>query len=261
IKSPAELAVMRRAGALTAAAVNFAMRSTHPGVYEYQLAAAADFVFLAGGATGGGYRPSVASGANIWNMHYYRNNCRLTAGELVLMDYAPDLCNYTSDIGRMWPVAGVYAPAQRDLYGFVVDYHRTLLELIGPDEAVDALRRQAADRMRPLASRVKWSKSIYADAVERLLATGQPFTHPVGMAVHDVGSYVAQPLAPGVVFALDPQLCVPEEGLYIRVEDTIAIVPNGLENFTAGSPHDLDEVERLTGSGSPPPDFASLASR
>jgi Xaa-Pro aminopeptidase len=248
VKSEAELSVMRRAGALTAAAIEQAMRATAPGVYEYQLAAIADFVFLAGGAVGGGYRPIVAGGSNIWNMHYYRNNCRLAAGDLVLMDYAPDIANYTSDIGRMWPVDGKYTRVQRDLYGFVVDYHRALLDIIGPGELVSDLCLRAAEKMRPVASRTQWAKPIYADAVERLLATGQPFTHPVGMAVHDVGAYRDAPLAPGVVFALDPQLWAPEEKLYIRVEDTVAIRAHGVENLTAGVTHDLDQVERLVGS-------------
>jgi Xaa-Pro aminopeptidase len=248
VKSEAELNVMRRAGALTAAAIEQAMRATAPGVYEYQLAAAADFVFLAGGAVGGGYRPIVAGGANIWNMHYYRNNCRLAAGDLGLMDDAPDVANYTSDIGRMWPVDGKYGRVQRDLYGFIVDYHLTLLDILGPGEVVSNLCRRAAEKMRPVATRTHWAKPIYADAVQRLLATGQPFTHPVGMAVHDVGAYREAPLAPGVVFALDPQLWAPEERIYIRVEDTVAIRDHGAENLTSGVAHDLDQVERLVGA-------------
>ena len=67
IKSPAEIDLMRRAGELTALAVSEAMRCTRAGLYEYQLAAVAELVFLAGGARHGGYRPIVASGGNIWN--------------------------------------------------------------------------------------------------------------------------------------------------------------------------------------------------
>ena len=39
---------------------------------------------------------------------------------------------YTSDIGRMWPVSGRYSPRQRELYGFIVEYHKTLLARIRP---------------------------------------------------------------------------------------------------------------------------------
>ncbi len=69
------------------------------------------------------------------------------------------------------------------------------------------------------------------------------FTHPVGMAVHDVGDYRNAPLHPGVVFALDPQMWVPDESLYIRVEDTVAVTNWGVEVLTADAPLDLDEVE------------------
>ena len=42
-------------------------------------------------------------------------------GDLVLMDYAPDVCNYTSDIGRMWPVNGRFSPEQRAVYEVVLE--------------------------------------------------------------------------------------------------------------------------------------------
>ena len=71
------------------------------------------------------------------------------------------------------------------------------------------------------------------------------FTHPVGMAVHDVGDYKRQPLQPGLVFALDPQLWVPDEQLYIRVEDTVVVTPDGVESLTKDAPLDLDAVEKL----------------
>ena len=74
------------------------------------------------------------------------------------------------------------------------------------------------------------------------------FTHPVGMAVHDVGHDKSDPLQPGLVFALDPQLWVPEEQLYIRVEDTLVITPDGAESLTKAALLELDEVERIVQS-------------
>ena len=115
IKDSTEVCWMRMAGELTARAVNLAMKSTKPGMFEFQLGAIADAVFLTGGATRGGYRPIIATGENIWNAHYFRNNTVLSDGELVIMDYAPDLHYYTSDIGRMWTVNGSYSAVQREL--------------------------------------------------------------------------------------------------------------------------------------------------
>jgi Xaa-Pro aminopeptidase len=244
-KSAAEIAVMRHAGRLTALAVREAIRSTEPGIIEGQLAAIADYVFQLNGASGGGYRPIIACGDNIWNMHYYRNNCRLVAGELVLMDYAPDCWCYTSDIGRMWPVSGHYEKWQRELYGFVVDYHMTLLELIAPGKTCEEICRQAEARLMPIVERTQWTRPSFAEGARTLIQSEKQFTHTVGMAVHDGGQYKDKPLQPGLVFALDPQLWVPGERLYIRVEDTVVVTERGVENLTNDCPQAPDDIEKL----------------
>ena len=42
-------------------------------------------------------------------------------------------------------------------------------------------------------------------------------------AINDVGHYRGGVLEPGVVLTVDPQFIVPEERLYIRVEDTVVM--------------------------------------
>jgi Xaa-Pro aminopeptidase len=244
IKSPREIDVMRRAGKLTALGISEAMRCTRPGLIEYQLAATADYINSIHGARGAGYRPIVACGSNIVNAHYYRNNCPLTGGELVLMDYAPDCNNYTSDIGRMWPVSGKYAPWQRELYGFIVEYHKVLLGLIRPGVTADQVMDEAAAEIEPLVESTAWSKPAFREAARQTLKFRGHLSHGVGMAVHDVGDYTKELLAEGVVFALDPQMWVPEEHLYIRVEDTVVVTADGVENLTSAAPLELNDVEQ-----------------
>ena len=70
-------------------------------------------------------------------------------------------------------------------------------------------------------------------------------SHPVGLAVHDKGSYKDGPLKVGHVFSVDPQMRVPEENLYLRYEDTIVITEEGMENFTDFLPSELNELEDL----------------
>ena len=94
--------MIRRASQLAGRGLIEAMKSSRPGVFEYQLDAVARYVFLAGGARLEGYRSITASGTdNIWNMHYYRNSARLKDGDLVLMDFAPEYHYYTSDIASL----------------------------------------------------------------------------------------------------------------------------------------------------------------
>ncbi len=243
LKSPAEQLLMRYAGLLSAAAFSAVISVARDDIYEYQLAAMSDFVFHTQGARGSSYRAITPTGENIWMMHYWRNNCRLKNGELVLYDHAPDFRYYTSDIGRMFPVNGKFSAVQRELYGFVVEYHQLLLALIKPGRLATEILREAAETMRPRIDRRRWSKEIYRVGALKLMESQRPLSHSVGMAVHDGGRYAAAPLAPGLVFAVDPELVIPEERLYIRVEDTVLVTETGINNLTGTVPVGVHAME------------------
>jgi Xaa-Pro aminopeptidase len=249
VKSPREIALIRRASQLAGQGLIAAMKSSRSGVFEYQLDAAARYVFLAGGARLEGYRSITAAGTdNIWNMHYYRNLASLKDGDLVLMDFAPEYRYYTSDIARMWPVNGKYSPVQREILQFVLDYRNAIIKRLRPAVTPRSIRDEAKLAMDEVFKRTKFSKPIYERAAHRLVDSGGGvFSHPVGMAVHDDGSYARGPLKPGHVFSIDPQLRVPEEKLYYRYEDVVVITETGYENFTDFLPTQLDEIEKLVG--------------
>ena len=87
--------------------------------------------------------------------------------------------------------------------------------------------------------------AIYAEAAQRTLTYRGHLSHPVGMAVHDVGAYFEVPMQVGLVISIDPQLWIPEEQLYIRVEDTIVVTETGCEVLTGHVPFEIDEIEAL----------------
>lgn len=248
-KSAQEIAVMRRAGELSARAVVQAMTITRPGLREYDLHAAMFRVFIEGGARGEGYRAIIPSGkANAWDGHYCKNDGVLRDGDLILMDCAPDVCNYTSDIGRMWPANGRYSPEQRELYGFIVRHHQELIRQIRPGVLPRDAMRRAADETRAWVDATQWSRPAIETAVRQALDWTGHCSHQVGMAVHDVGKYFDLPFKPGLVISLDPSLWIPDERTYIRVEDTGVITEDGFESFTASAPLELDAVEDIVGS-------------
>jgi Xaa-Pro aminopeptidase len=243
VKTGNELAAMREAGRLTGIAVIEAMRSTEPGILEYELAAVADFVFGQGGARGGSYEAIVATGTNAWHGHYTRKDTPLASGELVLMDYAPDYRYYTSDIGRMWPASGRWEPWQLELYGFILRYHRALLARIRAGVTADAVLDDARLEMQEVFDATTWSAPEFEHAAREALDFRGHLSHPVGMAVHDVGRYRDRPFEAGLVFSVDPMLWVPERNLYVRCEDTVAVTDGGHESFTGFVPLDPEEIE------------------
>ncbi|HTK75911.1 MAG TPA: Xaa-Pro peptidase family protein [Gemmataceae bacterium] len=251
VKSPREIALIRRASQLAGLGIIEAIKSTKPGLTEYQLDAAARYVFQVNGARLEGYRPIAAAGtANIWNMHYYRNNSELKDGDLVLLDYAPDYGYYVSDVTRMWPVNGKFNSWQRELLQFVLEYRNAILKRIRPGVEVRQVMAEAREAMEPVFARTKFSKPIYEQAARDLVQRGGGvFSHAVGMAVHDDGPYAFGPLRPGHVFSIDPQLRVRQENLYIRYEDVVVVTESGVENFTDFLPSELAEIEKLVGTG------------
>lgn len=247
VKSPREVAMVRRASQIAGLGLMEAMRSTEAGVTEYQLDAAARYVFLVNDARLEGYRSITASGTeNISNGHYFRNTSTLKDGDLVLMDFAPDYRYYVSDIGRVWPVNGKYTAQQRELLQFILEFHKAVLARIRPGVTSAQIHEEAKQAMEPVFGRTRFSKPVYEKAARTLVETGGGvFSHTVGMAVHDVGGYRGGPLKPGQVFSVDPQMWVREENLYLRFEDTVVVTDTGVENFTDFIPMELGEMEKL----------------
>jgi len=242
VKSPCEIGVLRRAGYLSALATTEAMRLTKVGLVERQLSALASYIYLTHGAVGEAYPQIIASGNNMQFGHYHRGDASLKDGEIVLVDTAPDYGNYGSDIGRIWPVNGTYAPWQRELYSYITTYHKTLLGLLKPGATKDGVQQEAAAIMAGVLAKTTFSKEIYRQAAERVLQSN-PLSHPVGLSVHDGSPYKHKPLEPGVVLSVDPMMTVREEELYIRCEDTVVITDDGIETLTGAAPLDCDEIE------------------
>jgi len=251
IKSPREIAVIRRASQIAGQGMLEALRSTKPGVYEYELDAAARYIFLVNGARLEGYRSIIAAGTtNIANMHYYRNMSKLDSGQMVLMDYAPEYHYYTSDIGRMWPVNGKFSPWQRELLQFTLEYRNAVMKRIRPGVTTRQIMDEAKAAMEPVFAKTKFSKPEYEQAARTLVERGGGvFSHPVGLSVHDDGGYAREPLKPGQVFSIDPAIRVPSENLYLRYEDVGVVTEKGFENFTDFLPSELNDLENAVKQG------------
>ena len=244
IKSKEEIGLIRKATQIAGLGIIEAMRSTEPGVYEYQLDAAAKYVFHLNGARGDGYSSIIGGGTNAYMGHYFHKTDVLNASDLVLMDYAPDYRYYTSDVTRIWPVDGKFDNAQKALYNFIVAYRDALFKYIKPGvTSNEVLDRAAADMKQYLIGKT-FAKPVHLKAVQEGVKFRGHFQHPVGMAVHDVGIVHRVPLRAGMVFTIDPMIWIPEERLYIRIEDVALVTKDGVENLSAFVPSSIEDVER-----------------
>jgi len=244
IKSPKEVELIRKATQLAGLGIMEAMRSTSPGVYEYQLDASAKYVFHLNGARGDGYASIIGGGTNAFMGHYFHKTDVLKEGDLVLMDYAPDYRYYTSDVTRIWPVNGKFSKAQTELYNFIVAYRDALFKYIKPGVTSNDVLDQAAADMKKYLEGKQFANPAHLKAVQDGLVFRGHFQHPVGMAVHDVGRVSRVPLQPGMVFTIDPMIWIPEEKLYIRIEDMALVTADGVENLSAFVPSKLEDVEK-----------------
>jgi Xaa-Pro aminopeptidase len=243
IKSPKEIDLIRKATQIAGLGIIEAMRSTQPGVYEYQLDAAAKYIFHLHGARGDGYASIIGGGTNAYMGHYFHKTDVLKNGDLVLMDYAPDYHYYTSDVTRIWPVNGKFTNEQKELYNFIVAYRDALFKYIKPGVTSNEVLDKAAADMKQYLVGKKFVKPAHLKAVEEGLKFRGHFQHPVGMAVHDVGRVSGIPLQPGMVFTIDPMIWIHEERLYIRIEDMALVTEDGVENLSAFVPSKLEDVE------------------
>jgi Xaa-Pro aminopeptidase len=236
IKSAEEISVMRRNGKISAEAVKQAMLASRPGVFEYEIEAAAIQVVLRGGAKGPAYPPIVGSGPNTCVWHYEKNARKTAAGDLVLMDFGADLDQLCMDITRTWPVSGKFTQEQREVYQVVLEVEKACIEAYKPGATAADVQKHVEDMLK--------KKGLDS----RGLRGG--FGHFVGMCVHDVGTGL-QTLQEGMVFAIEPALYYPEKNIGIRVEDTVLITKDGCEVLTKNVPKEIDEIENLITAAKP----------
>ncbi len=256
IKSPAEIALITRATTVGGAAILESMRSTVPGLAEYELDALAQFIFVRHGAQGEAYRAIVASGPAAMNAHHRAGEKIMASGELVLMDYCPDLGYYRCDVTRQWPVNGTFSPDQRDLYHFYLGVYEAVLYGIKPGLTSQQILQTVLPKMDAILAAARFSKPLYAEAakrfVERYRASAERaggLGHAVGMATHDFGGGTGL-MRPGMVFTIEPALTIPEEHIYIRLEDMIVITEDRATILSDFVPRSIAAVEKaMVGPG------------
>jgi Xaa-Pro aminopeptidase len=232
IKTPQEIAVLRRNGALSAEGIKQGIAHARPGMYEYQIEAQAAFVFRNGGASGWAYPAIVGTGENINTWHYFNDRRQIQPNDLVVFDFAADLDHMAMDITRTFNVNSKFTAEQAQWYAVDLECQKAVIALLKPGNTYE----QASDAGKAVFTKNGIEKQWY----------GFP-GHFVGLATHDV-ELPKGPVKAGQVVTVEPIVEFPDKQMHFRVEDTILITDNGPEILSSGVPKEISDVEKLVGS-------------
>lgn len=265
-KSEEEIAVLRRAGEITALAHTRAMEKCRPGMFEYQLEGEILHEFNRHGARFPSYNTIVGGGENGCILHYTENESLLQDGELVLIDAGCEYQGYAGDITRTFPINGKFTQPQREIYDIVLASLDAALEWYRPGTSMQEVTQEVVRIM--VTGLVKLG--ILKGDVDLLISENahRPYfmhglSHWLGLDVHDVGVYGpdrSRTLEPGMVITVEPGLYIAPDadvppqyrGIGIRVEDDILITATGNENLTASVVKRPDDIEALMAAAKQP---------
>lgn len=252
IKSERELALIRESTKLHAQVIKESIRSTEVGVTPAELEAVGKFIYQKNGYQGDAYYALVHVGPDAYMNHYHGSVRPARDGDMLLMDYGNDYNYYTSDLARMWPANGRFNKTQKELYSFYLEFYEALLYNIEKGLTPQEIKMNALVEIDSLMNSTSFSKPRFREAAESFVSDFRASTenkntvlgHGVGMAPHDVGDYTV-PLEEGMVFVIEPQFRVPEDNIYIRLEDMILVTEEGVEIMSDFLPRDIEGIEQI----------------
>jgi len=242
VKSAAEIELIEKATDATVAGHLAAWRKIHPGVWEYQVAAAITNVYFDRDCERNAYFPIVASGPNSVILHYAANHRRLDSGETVVADVGAECSDYTTDVTRTVPAGGKFTPRQREIYEVVLGAQKAAIAAIRPGMRLrggeGSLQQIAYDYIN------SHGHDLHGQPLGKYFVHG--LGHYVGLDVHDPGDSAA-PLEPGTVLTIEPGVYLPEENIGIRIEDTVVVTKDGCKVLSAALPREIADIEKLVG--------------
>jgi Xaa-Pro dipeptidase len=219
IKDQTELAAIRRAVEIAESALTATTRHIRLDMSERELAAELTLQLLQHGSdTELPFQPIVASGPNSAIPHATPTPRRLSAGDLLILDWGARVDGYISDITRTFAVGEVDVELEH-IHQVVLDSNTSGRKAVQPGVPCGEID-QAARRVIQQAG------------------FGELFTHRtghgIGLEAHEAPSIRAGEsleLAPGMTFTVEPGIYLPGRG-GVRIEDNVLVTPKGARSLT-----------------------------
>lgn len=217
-KDATEIVKMRAAIKVAEQAFLAVRRWLKPGLTEREIAARLAYEMQKRGAQGETFPSIVAVGPNSALPHAEPGTRKLTANEILLIDWGAQVDWYGSDLTRVLCLGSIPARLKK-VFSVVREAH---------DEATAAVRpgMRACDLDR-VARRVI-ERAGYGPQFSHALG------HGLGLVAHEsprIGKNSTQTLEPGMVITIEPGVYLPGVG-GIRIEDDVLVTDTGYEVLT-----------------------------
>jgi Xaa-Pro dipeptidase len=227
IKSPAELALMAQAKAMTLEVHRRAAKILAPGITASAVRRFIDEAHRAIGADNGSTFCAVQFGQASAYPHGLPGDQTLKDGQIVLIDTGCQVQGYNSDITRTY-VFGEPSPEQRRVWELEKKAQAAAFAAVKPGvpcEEIDAVAR-----------RVLAAAGLSADY--ELPGLPHRTGHGIGLSIHEAPYLVRgdkTPLAPGMCFSNEPMIVIPDD-FGVRLEDHFHVTEDGAAWFTQPQP-------------------------
>jgi Xaa-Pro aminopeptidase len=248
VKSEHELALMRKASAITEAGFRRVCAFVKPGVNEMEIEAEFAHEFIRRGGQFA-YSPIIASGVSACALHYIQNDQPCRSGDLLLMDVAAGYANYSTDLTRTIPVSGRYTPRQRKVYDAVLRVLRAVRKAAAPGKLpkdwqaeADALVEKELVDLGLITMSDIAQQDPEEPAFRKYFMHG--VGHPLGLDVHDLALTVG-PMQAGWVMTVEPGIYIREEGFGVRIENDFVVQEGGNVDLTESIPIEAEHIEEL----------------
>ncbi|MCE9599937.1 MAG: aminopeptidase P N-terminal domain-containing protein [Spirochaetia bacterium] len=259
VKDRGEIDKMRLAADITADAHLALFEKTRVSMFEYELESIIHEAFRKRNATEA-YPSIVAAGKNACILHYIKNDEKIGADQLILVDAGAEKDYMNGDVTRTYPSGKTFTSPQRDAYQVVLD-----AQLNAIDRTVTGISMEEVHNLtvRDLVGGLI-SLKVLSGTVDENIENGtykkyymHRTGHWLGLDVHDVGSYnvngAPRKMEPGMICTVEPGLYFPDEadvpehfrGIGIRIEDDVLVTSGKAEVLTARIPKSVKDIEAI----------------
>ena len=232
VKSPAELALIRRAAGIADRGMHAAVGAIREGASEFDVAAALYHELLSCGSDLPASPVNFMSGERTGYGHGAATERRLRRGDAMHLEYGAAYHRYTSTIGRNLAL-GTPSARHRQLHDIQREACDAQIAAIRPGISSE-LPHLEAKRVIDGAglARGRTHTSGYG------IAPGFPPSYGESIHFHSGYPYMPGTLAVGMVLTIEPPIFLHDERLGVRLLDNVLVTERGAE-ILSGYPRDL----------------------